>query len=153
MRNWLGRLGSNRTMVWAIKHVVSPVDRLVVEISGGRIRPPSSLAVPSLLLTVTGRRSGQPRTVPLVFVRDGDRFVVANARPSGERRNPWVANLREAGTARVKLGRAILEVTSRELDESDAERWWPQLIEVWPAFADHYAATGERAVFVLEPVG
>jgi hypothetical protein len=33
------------------------------------------------------------------------------------------------------------------------ERWWPHLVEVWPAFADHYDATGERAVFVLEPVG
>lgn len=152
MNTRTGRLGSHPAVVWGIKHIVSPLDSLVVRASRGRVRPPSSLAVPSLLLTVAGRRSGQPRTVPLVFVRDGVRFVVANARPVGERRNPWVANLRAAGSARVKLGRRSLDVAARELDGSDTERWWPRLVEVWPAFADHYAATGERTVFMLEPV-
>jgi deazaflavin-dependent oxidoreductase (nitroreductase family) len=148
----LRRLGSRPAVVWLVKNVVSPLDRLVVRISRGRLRPPSSFAVPTLLLTTTGRRSGEPRTVPLVYVRDGERFVVANARPEGERRNPWVLNLRAKARAAVKLGRHEAEVVARELDDAEAEMWWPQLVEEWPAFAEHFAATGERAVFVLEPV-
>lgn len=144
--------GSRPAGLWIIKHLVSPLDRYVVRISGGRVRPPSSLAVPSLLLTVVGRRTGQDRTIPLVYVCDGERYVVGNARPAGERRNPWVLNLRAAGRGRVQLGRRVVTVSARELDEVEVERWWPALTKIWPAFADQYAATGERTMFVLEPV-
>lgn len=96
-------------------------------------------------MTTAGRRSGQPRTTPLVYLRDGERYVVANARPAGERKNPWVLNLRAAGQGRIRVRGRIVQVTAHELDEAQAERWWP-------AFGEHYAATGERTVFVLEPV-
>ncbi|MDH3293810.1 MAG: nitroreductase family deazaflavin-dependent oxidoreductase, partial [Acidimicrobiia bacterium] len=117
----------------------------------GRVPQPSSIVLPTLLLTTRGRISGQERTVPLIYLRAGDAFVVANARPEGERRNPWVANLRSAGAGRVKLGGLTVEVTARELHDAELERWWPRLCEVWPAFAEHHAATGERAVFALQP--
>ena len=146
------RWGSQPLGLWTIKHLVSPIDRFVVRMSGGRLPPPSGLAVPTLLLTVVGRRSGEERTVPLVFVRDGERYVVGNARLAGERRNPWVLNLRAAGGGRVQHGRSEFDVEAHELEEPETEHWWPALTEVWPAFADQYAATGERTVFVLEPV-
>ncbi len=150
-RSRIGQIGSHPAAVWAVKHVISPLDRLIVRISGGRLPPASSLAVPTLLLTTRGRRSGQERTIPLVYVGDGEGYVVANARPSGERRNPWVSNLRAVGQGRLKEHGRTVVVEARELDEVEAELWWPALIEVWPAFGEHYNATGERAVFVLEP--
>ena len=144
-------LGSHPVAVWAIKHLVSPLYRLVVKVSRGRLAPPSSIAVPTLLLTTRGRVSDQERTIPLVCISDGGRFVVANARPAGERRNPWVANLRAAGQGRVRHGGRMFPIRARELDDSEADQYWSALVEVWPAFAEHYAATGERTVFVLEP--
>lgn len=148
---WLGRFGSHRIGVWVVKHVVSPLDRLVLRASRGRLPQPSSLVLPTVLLTVAGRRSGLERTVPLVFVRDGGSFVVGNARPAGERRNPWVANLLAAGRGRLQHRRDVFEVTAREVGPEEVDVWWPQLVEVWPAFADHFAATRERTVFVLTP--
>lgn len=150
-RSLVGRIGSHPAGLWTIKHLISPVDRFIVKVSGGRLRPLSSLAVPSLLLTVVGRRTGEERTVPLVFIRTGDRYVVANARPAGERRNPWVLNLEAAGLARIQHRKQAIAVTARKLDDAEVERWWPALVDVWPAFADEYAATGERTVFILEP--
>ncbi|MCP3975820.1 MAG: nitroreductase family deazaflavin-dependent oxidoreductase [bacterium] len=117
----------------------------------GRVHPLSSFVVPSLLLTTAGRRSGRERTVPQVYLRDGDRFVVANARPAGERRNPWILNLRAAGEAQVRLGGRKLQVTAEELAGAAVDRWWPLLVDVWPAFDEHYTATGERTVFLLAP--
>ena len=146
------RMGSHPVFVWAVKHLVSPIDRIVVKISRGRVRPPSSLAVPTMLLTTVGRRTGADHTIPLVYVKDADRFIVANARPAGERRNPWILNLRAAEKARVKVAKRTVRVSARELEGSDVEQWWPALVDVWPAFALHYDATGERTVFVLEPV-
>jgi len=148
----ISRVGSYPVVVWAVKHLVSPLDRTVVRISRGRLPPPSSIAVPTLLLTTVGRRSGLERTIPLVYIRDGDRYVVANARPAGESRNPWVLNLRTARQGRIKVRRQTIRVMAHELDEAETERWWPALIGVWPAFGEHYAATGERTVFVLEPI-
>lgn len=146
-----GRIGSHPAAVWLVKHVVSPLDRVVVRVSRGRFPPPSARVVPSLLLTTVGRRSGRERTVPLVYVRDGDRLVVANARPEGERRNPWVLNLRAAGGGRVRIGGRTTDVDAREAAGEEIERLWPLLVEAWPAFREHYAATGDRTVFVLEP--
>ena len=137
-------IGSSRVVVWAIKHLVSPLDRLIVKFGRGRIPPLSSFAVPTLLMTTIGRRSGLERTTPLVFLRDGDDYIVANARPSHERRNPWVSNLRAAGAAQVQERGRTTQVTARELETADVEQWWPKLVKTWPAFADHYANTGER---------
>lgn len=144
--------GASPTGLWLIKHVVSPIDRLVVRVSGGRIPPPSRLVVPSLLLTVAGAKTGRERTVPLVYLRDGPRLVVANARPSGERRNPWVVNLRASGRAQIQVGRSTLEVTAREIAHPEVPRYWPALTAAWPSFAEAYAATGERTLFALEPI-
>jgi deazaflavin-dependent oxidoreductase (nitroreductase family) len=145
-------VGSHPAALWIIKHVVSPLDRLVLRSCGGHIRPLSTLVVPTLLLTTVGRRSGRERTVPLVYLREGSDFLVANARPAAERLNPWVLNLRHAGSGRVRVGRATWSVEAVELGESEIERWWPAFVEVWPAFAAHFAATGDRAVFRLVAV-
>ncbi len=148
----IGKIGAHPVGVWVVKHVVSQLDRVVVRLSGGRLPPLSRIAVPTLLLTTVGRRSGRERTIPLVYIRDGDRYVVANARPAGERRNPWVLNLRASGEGRIRVGGRTLPVRAREVDDAQVERWWSDLTAAWPAFAQHYAATGERTVFVLEPV-
>ncbi len=150
--NWLRRVGSHPWTVWVIKHVVSPLDRAVVRVSRGRLRPPSSLVVPTLLLTTVGHRSGRERTIPLVYVSDDVSFIVANARPAGERPNPWVTNVRAAGRARVNLGRRTIAVEAQELGGPEIEQWWPTLVELWPAFGEHYRSTGERAVFALHPI-
>ncbi len=145
-------MGSHPVSVWAVKHLVSPLDRLVVRISGGRLAPPSSLAVPTLLLTTVGRRTGEDRTVPLVYLRDRETYLVANARPAGERTNPWVLNIRSSGDGRIRVGKLATRVTVREFDRTEIEHWWPEFVAVWPAFAEHYAATDERYVFSLEPI-
>ncbi len=79
-------------------------------------------------------------------------YAIANARPAGECINPWVLNLRASGFGMVRVRGEMLRVVAHELDDAQIELWWQELVEVWPAFGEHYAATGERAVFVLEPV-
>jgi F420H(2)-dependent quinone reductase len=64
----LNRIGATRPGTWTIAHVVSPVQRRLLLATGGRVSLTGKL--PVLLLTATGRRSGQPRTIPLIFLRD-----------------------------------------------------------------------------------
>lgn len=97
-------------------------------------------------------RPGNGDGHPLPLPGKHPHAFVANARPEGERPNPWVLNLRAAGRARINIRGRTIQAEARELDELQAEFWWPALVEVWPAFEEHYSATGERAVFALHPI-
>ncbi len=141
--------GAHPAVLWLIKHVVNPIDTIFVRVFRGRLPQPSSLFLPTLLLTVVGHRSGKERTIPLVYVRNDSQYVVANARPAGEGANPWVSNLRAAGRGTIRVRGHTIEVTARELADAELDTWWAELTAIWPAFDSHFAATGERAVFAL----
>ena len=143
------RLGSTRVGVLAIGRVVSPLQRELYRRSGGRVSLTGR--APVLLLTTTGRRSGKARTVPLLYIRDGDRLVVCNVNPGFERPNPWVLNLRADPHAQVRLGRGTARVRAQPAAGPELDRYWPQLTQLWPAYQDFYDKGGQRSVFVLEP--
>ena len=103
-----------------------------------------------LLLTTRGRRSGKPRTVPLLYVRDDDRLVVCNVNPGFERPNPWTLNLRADPRVRVEVGRDAFAAIAHEASDAELDRYWPQLTKVWPAYRTFFDQGGRRSVFVLE---
>jgi F420H(2)-dependent quinone reductase len=102
------RFGGTRLGVRAIKHVVTPLQLLLFRHTGGRLSLTGR--APVLVLTTTGRRTGELRTVPAFYLRDGDRYALCNVRPPNERMNPWVLNvLANTGTshaARPDAGRS-----------------------------------------------
>ena len=104
-----------------------------------------------LILTTTGRRTGRLRTVPLLYIKDGDRLVVCNVNPGFERPNPWVLNLRTKPHAQVQIGRSVVRMRARPASGHELDRYWPQLTQLWPAYQGFYDKGGQRSVFVLEP--
>lgn len=145
---WVQVVGSTATGVWLIKHVMSPMQRLIYRGSRGRVSLTGRF--PVLLLTTTGRRSGQPRTVPVFYLRDGDRYVICNVRPPGERVNPWVLNIGADPDVLVEVRGVTLRARARPAAEEELAAFWPRLVLVWPAYDHFYSAGGERSVFVLE---
>lgn len=146
----LQRLGGTRLGVWAIKHVVSPVQLSLHRYTGGRL----SLTGPApvLLLTTIGRRTGKPRTVPAFYLRDGDRYVVCNVRPPHERTNPWVLNVLANPHVRLTLRGETLDGRARRADQSEVDRYWPALVRLWPAYRSFRKAGGDLSIFVIEAV-
>jgi F420H(2)-dependent quinone reductase len=144
-------LGGTRLGVLAIGRIVSPLQRKLYRSSGGRLSLTGR--APVLLLTTTGRRTGKARTVPLFYLRDGDRLVVCNVNPGFERPNPWTLNLRARPHAQVQIGRDTTSVRARAASEHELARYWPQLTQIWPAYQAFYDKGGNRSVFVLEPEG
>jgi deazaflavin-dependent oxidoreductase (nitroreductase family) len=151
LRGLAQRLGGTRLGVRAIGRIVSPLQRQLYCRSGGRLSLTGR--APVLLLTTTGRRTGKARTVPLLYLRDGDRLVICNVNPGFERPNPWVVNLRAQPHARVQIGRGTASMSARPASDDELDRYWPQLTKVWPAYQAFYDKGGKRSVFVLEPDG
>jgi deazaflavin-dependent oxidoreductase (nitroreductase family) len=135
-----------------VKHLINPIDRATVRLSRGRLGPITGLFVPTLLVSTSGRMTGEVRTVPLIYIRDGNDYIVGNARPKEQPTNPWVLNLRAADLATVRVGRQDISVSVTELDAERADRLWPGLTRIWPALDEFFADTGERSVFALRPL-
>jgi deazaflavin-dependent oxidoreductase (nitroreductase family) len=142
------RAGSTRLGVWAIKHVVAPLQLAILRYSNGRVSLTGR--APVLLLTTTGRRTGKPRTVPAFYLRDGDGYVVCNVRPPHERVNPWVLNLLANPRVRLTLHGVTVEGLARRAEQSETDRYWPELLQLWPAYGSFRDAEGDLSVFVVE---
>lgn len=149
VRGFAQRLGGTRVGVLAIGWVVSPLQRQLYRRTGGRFSLTGR--APVLLLTTTGRRTGKARTVPLLYLRDGNRVVICNVNPGFERPNPWVLNLRAQRRGQVQIARDIITVRARPASGDELDRYWPRLAMLWPAYQTFYDRGGKRSVFVLEP--
>ncbi|WP_431816743.1 nitroreductase family deazaflavin-dependent oxidoreductase [Gordonia jacobaea] len=122
--------------------------------SGGRLgrtwRVGSAMRNPVdvCLLTTIGRKSGQPRTVPLLYLRDGDTIVVV-ASQGGLPSNPaWYLNLRSNPDVSIQIGSQTGEYTAHTANEQERERLWPRLVELYADF-DTYKAWTERTIPVV----
>lgn len=102
-----------------------------------------------LLLTTTGRRSGQPHTVPLNYFEDGqDLFVVASN--SGSDRPPaWYLNLTANPQVGVQIGRARKTLTAVTASAEERARLWPRLIAQAPLYARYQRQTSRVIPLVL----
>jgi deazaflavin-dependent oxidoreductase (nitroreductase family) len=121
----LAPLGAASLGVWAIKHLFSPLDRRLYRWTGGRRIALRRPLAPRLLLTTVGRRTGQERTVPVFYLRDGNRLIICNVNPGFERPNPWPLNLRAHPLARVQVGSVGATYHAREATADEVEQYWP----------------------------
>ena len=110
---------------------------------------------PSLMLTTTGRRSGLPRSNPLLYVRDGDDLIVIASNFGGANDPAWAWNLRADPHARVTLGGREVPVTACETDGPDRERLWRLIVDQWPGYAAYRTRASHRRlrIFRLTPGG
>ena len=131
--------------------LLGKLNRPIYRISGGRIGGRVGRA-PILLLTTTGRRSGQPRTAPVVYLRDGERVVVINTNAGHERVPAWFLNLKAKPEAEVEVGRRKIPVLARIAEGEEREDLWRRHNIQYSGF-DEYKENIERRpeVFVLEP--
>lgn len=105
--------------------------------------------LPVLLLTTTGRKSGQPRTWPLGYIRDGERLIVV-ASAGGEPKHPaWYVNLRANPKVTVQLRDEAVAMRAETATGAERARLWDQLIAVFPGFADYQRKTTREIPVVI----
>lgn len=119
--------------------------------SGGRLGGRIGKA-PVLLLTTTGRKSGQQRTAPVVYLADGERMIVIGSNAGNARVPAWALNLKAKPEAEVEVGRRRIPVRARIAEGEERVDLWRKSNEQYAGFDDYEARTDrDIAVFVLEP--
>jgi len=136
-----------------LRPVITPVDRLLFRISGGRLKL-SAPMIPSLTLFTTGAKTGLRRETPLMcFPRDDGSWFVAGSNFGREQHPAWSTNLIAHPEAEVHYRGRTTPVHARLLDAAQAEATWPVLERQWPHYRD-YEKTAHRSIriFALEPL-
>jgi deazaflavin-dependent oxidoreductase (nitroreductase family) len=102
-----------------------------------------------LLLSSEGRRSGEPRTTPLIHRTEGDRWVVV-ASKGGAPANPgWFENLKANPEASIEVKDEQVPVRATVAEGEERDRLWSLMTEVWPAYDDYQAKTDRQIPVVI----
>ncbi len=111
--------------------------------------------VPTLLLTTTGRRSGEPRTTPLIYGKSGEPsfYIVVASRGGAPNHPSWYLNLFDMPEVRLQVGADCFDASARTASDAEKPALWELMAEIWPAYNEYQAKT-ERIipVVVLERV-
>ena len=132
-----------------------PIDRALGRLTKGRFVAFGRAEIPSMLLTTIGRQSGKERTVPLLYMPDGEAFVVM-ASNWGQAHHPaWALNLLTHPDASVLVRGRTVRVTGRLTSGAERQRLLDLMLSMWPAYATYQQRAANRTIkiFLLEPAG
>lgn len=107
--------------------------------------------VPTLLLTIRGRKSGKWRRTALIYGRDGDNYIVVASYGGAPKHPTWYLNLRANPEVHVQVGAEKFRARARTAREDEKPRLWQTMTAIWPAYNDYQARTERKIpVVVLE---
>jgi deazaflavin-dependent oxidoreductase (nitroreductase family) len=152
--------GLDKPYVGKIIKAMSKLNVAVYRWTGGllgskwRVGAAFPWGVPVLLLTTTGRKSGQPRTAPLLFIADGQNVIVVGSQGGLPKDPLWYKNLQANPECEVQIKRRKTKMRARTAEGEERARLWPKLVAHYADFASYETWTDRvLPVVVLEPVG
>jgi deazaflavin-dependent oxidoreductase (nitroreductase family) len=120
------------------------INRFLFQISSGRIGGRFG-KVDILLLTTKGRKSGQARTIPLQYFRDGDDLVLVPSNAGDDSAPAWWLNLQTNPRGVVQIGGEKTKVEARKATPAEKARIWPNVTAIYPGY-DEYQTRTEREI-------
>jgi F420H(2)-dependent quinone reductase len=137
----------NRTWL----RIQSNIHRIVYQISGGRVG--SYFGAPTLLLTTIGRKSGLPRTTPLFYLEDGQKWAVVASNAGSDQDPAWWLNLQSNPSAQVQIREKQFEVEAYIAQPEVKDRLWSKFVDLFSGYETHQSATERNMpVVILERV-
>lgn len=102
-----------------------------------------------LLLTSTGRKSGQPRINPLAYFTVDDRIIIVGSKAGSDTNPDWVHNLRADPAAHIEVGTDAYDVTAHELPAEERAAIFDRIVAMAPGFGEYQAKT-DRVIPLFE---
>jgi deazaflavin-dependent oxidoreductase (nitroreductase family) len=133
------------TTLW----VIGTLHRLLYQCTGGRIGG-TLRGGPVLLLTTTGRKTGQQRTWPLCYLPAPDDELVLVAAAGGAPRHPaWYSNLRADPRVSIRSGEGSRTMVARIAEERERARLWEIIVRRYPVVANYQRKSGREIPVVI----
>jgi deazaflavin-dependent oxidoreductase (nitroreductase family) len=105
----------------------------------------------TLILTTTGHRSGEQRSTPLIYGRDGDDYLVVASKGGADEPPAWYRNLQENPEVEVQVRGDRFKARARTASADEKPELWKTMASEWPAYDDYQQRTDrEIPVVVLE---
>lgn len=104
---------------------------------------------PVALLTTTGRKSGEPRVSPLLYLREGDRVILGASRGGSDKHPLWYLNLKANPKVSVQIKDEVLSLTAREANDAERAEYWPKMVAMYPTFEDYKSWTDRVIPIVI----
>ena len=131
---------------------MSAVNTWIFRASRGRLGSRFLRGAPVLLLTTTGRKSGAPRTTPLIYVEDGPNVVLVASKGGMSRHPLWYRNLEASPDVEIQIGAEKRRMRARTASAEEKAALWPRLVAVYRDYDDYQARTDrDIPVVILSP--
>lgn len=117
--------------------------------SGGKFGDKFLRGAPVGILTTIGRKSGEPRESPLLFLQEGSRIILV-ASQGGRANNPmWYLNLKANPQVTFQTKTELLTLTAREATDVERDEYWPKLDAMYPDFVNYRSYTDRKIPIIL----
>ncbi|UQA56597.1 nitroreductase family deazaflavin-dependent oxidoreductase [Polyangium aurulentum] len=116
--------------------------------TGGRVGHIWRRGTTILLLTTTGRKSGEKRTVPLIYVTDGDHYAIVASKGGAPEHPGWYLNLEKTPEVELQVKDEVFRARARVATGEERARLWRKANEAWPDY-DQYATKTDREIPVV----
>jgi deazaflavin-dependent oxidoreductase (nitroreductase family) len=139
---------------WVFQRTMYPIDKGLYRLTKGRLTVPGLMAgLPVIMMTTTGAKTGQDRTMPLVGIPMGDDLAVMGSNFGQSSTPGWVYNLRAKPEATVEFGSESVAVAARSATTAETERAFEAGAAFYGGFPKYRQRASHREieVFVLEP--
>jgi deazaflavin-dependent oxidoreductase (nitroreductase family) len=105
--------------------------------------------LPTLLLTTTGRKSGEPRSLPLIYGEAGDAYVIIASKGGMPSHPVWYLNLEANPDCELMVGPESVTARARVAEGEERERLWKQMAELYPPYNEYQERAGTRTIPVV----
>jgi deazaflavin-dependent oxidoreductase (nitroreductase family) len=133
------------------KHIIKWMSRantFLYKKTNGRVGGKFLKGAPVALLTTIGRKTGEPRVSPLLYLREGNRVILV-ASQGGAATNPmWYLNLKANPKVTIQIKDEVLHLTARDATEQEKAEYWPKLVAMYSSFDDYQSWT-DRVIPVV----
>ena len=120
--------------------------------SGGK-RMGHVRGMPLLLLTTIGRKTGEQRVTPVMYIRDGDNYVITASNSGADKHPNWFLNLKANPRTTIEVGSMTVSVTARQASPEEKAGLWAQLVAQAPFFEDYTKKTTRNIpMVILQPI-
>jgi len=132
--------------------VMSAVNTWAFRVSGGKLGAHFPGGAPILLLTTIGRRSGEARVAPLLYLKEGNDYVIVASKGGMSHHPAWYLNLKTHPEVDVEVGREKLRMVARPASAAEKAHLWPKLVAMYPSYDDYQSRTERQIpVVILSP--